>query len=62
MKQLLTKILMVGIFGSLMIAQSDESGVISSNTTWSSNVNITGNILVSSSVTLTILPYHFARC
>ena len=56
MKQMLTKILMMCVFGSLMIAQTDVSGVISSNTTWSSNVNITGNILVSSGVTLTIEP------
>ena len=56
MKQLFAKILMVGVFASLITAQTDVSGVISSNTTWSTNVNIVGNLLVSSGVTLTIEP------
>jgi len=57
MKHSLTKILMVGVFSSLMIAQTDVSGVISSNTTWSASnspYNVTDNILVSSGINLTI--------
>jgi len=57
MKHLLTKILMMGIFGSLVTAQTNVNGVISSNTTWSASnspYTVTGNVLVSSGVTLTI--------
>ena len=44
---------------SLVLAQTDVSGVISSNTTWvvsSSPYIVTGNILINESGTLTIEP------
>lgn len=52
-------ILLLGLTQICLKAQTNVSGVISSDTTWSINYspyNVTGNILVTSGITLTIEP------
>jgi len=56
-KQILIKILMVSVIGSWMSAQTEVSGIISSNTTWSSSnspYNIVGDIQLGYGYTLII--------
>ena len=57
MKKNLIILICVFLFNNISEAQTEVSGVVSSDTTWSltnSPYTVTGNILVASDVTLTI--------